>query len=132
MIWIMAGAAIAALAGLGAFVWWLLLRRDGGQRLTDPDQAISATAELLGGFLPVSAVLGTDGQAALIVGDGLRVAVLAIRGKGPAAREIAWRDVQATREGLRVATRDRRLGTVLVLGVDNLDVRRLAPQLRHL
>lgn len=131
MIWVMAGAAGAALAGLGALIMWLL-HRGGGQRLTTPDQALSVSAELLAGFAPVSAVLGDDGQAALIVGDGRRVAVLKVRGKGAAAREVEWRDVQATREGLRVATRDWRLGTILILGVDNLDVRRLAPQLRRL
>jgi hypothetical protein len=131
MIWVVAGAAGAALAGLGALTWWLL-HRGGGQRLTTPEQALSVSAELLAGFAPVSAVLGDDGQAALIVGDGRRVAVLKVRGKGVVAREVEWRDVQATREGLRVATRDWRLGTILILGVDNLDVRRLAPQLRRL
>ncbi len=131
MIWVVAGAAGAALAGLGALIMWLL-HRGGGQRLTTPEQALSASAELLTDFAPVSAVLGDDGQAALIVGDGRRVAVLKVRGKGVVAREVEWRDVQATREGLRVATRDWRLGTILILGVDNLDVRRLAPQLRGL
>lgn len=128
MIWILAGAALAAVVLLGA-LGWRLTRQRATHRMDAPEEAMQAAEQSLAGFAALSAVVGQDGQAALVFGDGLRVAVLKIRGHGIVAREIVWRDVRATREGLLVATNDRRFGTVLVAGIDNLDVRRLAPQL---
>lgn len=128
MIWLLAGAALAAVVVLGAIGWWLT-HRGGTHRLDAPEEAMQAAEQSLPGFAALSAVVGDDGQAALVFGDGLRVAVVKVHGQRTAAREIAWRDVRATREGLLVATNDWRLGTVLVTGIDNLDVRRLAPQL---
>jgi hypothetical protein len=128
MIWIVAGGALAAVVVLGALAWWLL-RCGPSHRLNTPEEAMHAAAQSLTDFAPLSAVVGHDGQSALVFGDGLRVAVLKARRTDAAAREIVWHDVRATPEGLVVATGDRWLGTVLVAGIDNLDVRRLAPQL---
>ena len=128
MIGILAGAALATVIALGTAAFWLL-RRGGGSRLHTPEEAMQAAGEALTGFVPLSAAVGRDGQAALVFGEGLRVAVVKVRRADAAAREIVWGDVRATREGLLVATGDWRLGTVLIAEVDNLDVRRLAPQL---
>ena len=128
MTWILAGAALAAVVALGALGWWLT-RRSATHRLDAPEDAMQAAQQSLAGFVALSAVIGADGQAALVFGEGLRVAVLKVRGAATIAREIVWRDVRATRAGLLVATGTRRFGTVLVAGADNLDVRRLAPQL---
>lgn len=128
MIWLLAGVALAATVGIGALAWWLM-RRNGAHRFGSAEEAVTAAEQAIAGFRGVSAVLGSDGQAALVFGDGLRVAVVKAHASRAAAREIVWRDVRATHEGLLVATGDWRLGNVLVAGVDNLDVRRLAPQL---
>lgn len=118
-------AAVLALAGLAA---WLRL---GGtdRRLADPKLVMLAAEEALPGFVAQAAAIGSDGRAALIFGDGMRIVVVKAHGARIAAREIVWRDVRATHEGMVVATGERRFGEVLVAGVDNLDVRRLAPQL---
>lgn len=128
MIWILAGAALATVIALGAAAFWLV-RRSGGTRLNTPEEAMQAADQAIAGFVALSAAVGADGQAALVFGEGVRVAVVKVRRAGAAAREIVWGDVRATRDGLLVATGDWRLGTVLVADVDNLDVRRLAPQL---
>jgi hypothetical protein len=128
MIWILAGVALATAILLGALAW-RLKRRGGTHRLEAAEDAMQAAEQSLAGFVALSAAVGHDGQAALVFGEGLRVAVLKVHGTGTAAREIAWRDVRATHEGLFVATGDRRFGAVLIAGIDNLDVRRLAPQL---
>ncbi|MCD2314837.1 hypothetical protein LQ954_01590 [Sphingomonas sp. IC-11] len=128
MIWILAGAALATVIALGAAAFWLV-RRSGGTRLNTPEEAMQAADQAIAGFVALSAAVGADGQSALVFGEGVRVAVVKVRRAGAAAREIVWGDVRATRDGLLVATGDWRLGTVLVADVDNLDVRRLAPQL---
>ncbi len=128
MTWLLAGAALAAAILLGTAAWWLVRRR-ATARMTAPDEAMRTAEQSLAGFAALSAVVGDDGQAALVFGEGLRVAVLKVKGQRTAAREIVWRDVRATGDGLVVATGDWRLGSVLIGGVDNLDVRRLAPQL---
>ena len=88
-----------------------------------------AAEDAITGFVAVSAAVASDARAALVFGEGMRVVVLKAHGGQSAAREIVWRDVRATHEGMVVATKDRRFGTVLIAGVDNLDIRRLAPQL---
>lgn len=128
MIWLLAGLALATVIALGAAAFWLI-RSSRGSRLDSPEDAMLAAEQAIAGFAALSAVVGTDGKAALVFGDGLRVAVAKARPRQPAAREIVWVDTQATRDGLLVNTKDWRLGTVLIAGVDNLDVRRLAPQL---
>lgn len=128
MIWLLAGAALATVIALAAAAFWLV-RRSGGSRLDSPEDAMHAAEQALAGFVALSAAVGFDGKAALVFGEGLRVAVVKARPRQAAAREITWSDTRATREGLLVATRDWRLGTVLIAGLDNLDVRRLAPQL---
>ncbi|WP_085808770.1 hypothetical protein [Sphingomonas sp. TZW2008] len=128
MNWIVFAASLAAVLALAGLAAWLKL---GGtdRRLADPEQVMLAAEESLPGFVAQSAAVGSDGRAALIFGDGMRIVVVKAHGARIAAREIVWRDVRATHEGMVVATGERRFGEVLVAGVDNLDVRRLAPQL---
>lgn len=128
MIWILAGAALATVIALGGAAFWLF-RHSGGVRLHAPEDAMQVADQAIPGFVSLSAAVGRDGQAALVFGEGARVAVVRVRRAGPAAREIVWGNVRATRDGMLVATGDWRLGTVLIADVDNLDVRRLAPQL---
>lgn len=128
MIWLLAGLALATVIALGAAAFWLI-RSSRGSRIDSPEAAMLAVEQAIAGFAALSVVVGVDRKAALVFGDGLRVAVVKAHPRQAAAREIAWVDTRATREGLLVVTKDWRLGTVLIAGVDNLDVRRLAPQL---
>lgn len=128
MNWLVLAGALAAVLVLGVIAAWL--RQRGPDRsFTAPGEAMHAAEEKVAGFVALSAAVGSDGQAALVFGEGMRVVVLKASGGRVAAREVAWRDVRATREGLLVSNGERRSGSVLVAGVDNLDVRRLAPQL---
>ncbi len=127
MNWLVFAGSLAAVFLLGAIAAWLKL---GGTdaALEGPEEAMRAAEDALPGFVARSVALGADRRAALIFGENMRIVVLKAHGARTAAREIAWRDVRATADGMLVATQDR-FGTVLVAGVDNLDVRRLAPQL---
>jgi len=121
------GAAAGGLAVLGGG-WWLVRRWRAPRRIDDPQEA-AAAADTLPGFVTQGAVVGSDGLAALAVDGAGRVAVVARAGKRIRAREIDWPAVRATAAGMEIDTGDRRLGRVLVAGIDNLDVRRLAPVL---
>ena len=74
------------------------------------------------------AVVGADGQGALAIADDGRVAAVKRIGKRLAVREVSWRTVRATQEGILVETGDRVLGAVMLAQVDVLDIRRLAPK----
>jgi len=121
------GTAAGGLAVLGA-AWWLARRWRVARRIDDPQEAADA-ADTLPGFVTQGAVVGSDGLAALAVDGAGRVAVVARAGKRIRAREIGWQAVRATAGGMAIDTGDRRLGRVLVAGIDHLDVRRLAPVL---
>ena len=127
MNWILFAASLVGVLALGGLAAWLKLRGT-DRSFTAPDEAMRAAEEAVTGFHALSAAVGQDGRAALVFGEGMRVVVLKAHGARTAAREIVWRDVRATHEGMVVATGDR-FGTVLVAGIDNLDIRRLAPQL---
>lgn len=128
MNWLVFAASLGAVLALGGIAAWLKL---GGTdiSLKSPEEAMRAAEDAITGFFALSAAVGHDGRAALVFGDGMRIVVLKAHGARVAAREIVWRDVRASYEGMVVVTAERRFGTVLVAGVDNLDVRRLAPQL---
>ena len=127
MNWILFAASLVGVLALGGLAAWLKLRGT-DRSFTAPDEAMRAAEEAVTGFHALSAAVGQDGRAALVFGEGMRVVVLKAHRARTAAREIVWRDVRATHEGMVVATGDR-FGTVLVAGIDNLDIRRLAPQL---
>ncbi|WBH15162.1 hypothetical protein [Sphingomonas radiodurans] len=128
MNWVVFAASLVAVLALGGIAAWLKLGRS-EPVFTAPDAAMRAAEEAITGFVAVSAAVASDGRAALVFGEGMRVVVLKAHGAHSAAREIVWHDVRASHEGMVVSTGDRRFGTVLVAGIDNLDIRRLAPQL---
>lgn len=126
MNWLLFAGLLAALLLLAGIAAWLKLAGT-DRTFAGPEEAMHAAEEALPGFAALSVALGEDRRAALVFGEDQRIVVLMARGARPAAREITWRDIRATSKGMVVATRDR-FGTVLVSGVDSLDIRRLTPQ----
>lgn len=99
---------------------WRRLRR--APMLRSPEEAMAAAARLLPGFPPADAAVADDGAAALAVTrDGRLAVVTPARG-----REIGWTALRQTAAGIVAETGDRRLGILLLAGVDALAVRRLA------
>lgn len=127
----MTSALIAAAVGgglvLAASGGWLLTRRGGPTRIASPEEAAAAAEQALPGFVVAGAVVGADGSGALAVAANGRVAALARRGRRLLSREVAWRAIRSTAEGIVIETGDRRLGDVRLAGVDVLDIRRLVP-----
>lgn len=124
-IWIAVGAAVVAIAVTLGVV--LALRRRRKPRIVSPEEAAEAAERALSGFDTQGAVVGADGGGALAVDRAGRVAVMTRQGGGIAVREVSWGALRSTAEGILIDTGERRLGAVLVAGVDALDVRRLAP-----
>lgn len=90
----------------------------GGGTIADEAAAKQAAEQLLSGFDAEYATLGSDGQAALVHGSDGSVALLKIHGAQIAARRL--RPPLATEtlpEGLRIASGERRFGSVLLRGV---------------
>lgn len=124
-LWIAIGAAVVvalALAGIGR-----TLLRGRTARIASPEEAAEAAEQALAGFTTQGAVVGADGGGALAIDRVGRVAVMTRDGKRIAVREVTWGALRSTAEGILIDTGERRLGEVLVAGVDALDVRRLAP-----
>lgn len=127
MNWIQLGASFAAVLLLAGVAWRLRLGRDA--KIGSPEEAADAADHALPGFVTGGAVVGADGLGALAVDKrGERVAVMKRHGARIAVREVAWARIAATPEGIVVDTGERRFGRVAVAGVDQLDIRRLAPQ----
>lgn len=123
--WIVAGV-IAAIVVVAILV--LSLRRRAPDRIADDaDAAMEVAGASLSAFEPWSAAIGADRRVALVLSSAGRVAVVLPKGKRSVAREIPWRAIRATRDGLEIDTGTRRFGRVIVAGVTSLDVRRLAP-----
>jgi hypothetical protein len=118
--------AVVLLPGFGAV--WMGVRGRRIVRIEDPQEAADAAQAQLRGFMVAGTVVGADGRSALAVADDGRVAAVKRIGKRLAVREVSWRTVRATREGILVETRDRAIGTVMLAQVDVLDIRRLAPR----
>ena len=114
-------AAILVLAGIA---WALRLGRDA--RLASPEEAAAAAEAALAGFETQDVVLGADGAGALAVGVDGRLAAIKRHGARAAVREVRWAAVRSVPQGAIVETAERRFGTVVLAGVDALDLRRLA------
>jgi cytochrome bd-type quinol oxidase subunit 2 len=119
-----AAAVMVVLAGL----CWIVMRMRRVVKIETPEEAADAAQTQLAGFAVAGAVVGADGQGALAIADNGRVAAVKRIGKRLAVREVSWRTVRATREGILVETGDRALGAVMLAQVDVLDIRRLAPK----
>jgi hypothetical protein len=123
------GGIVAVVLLVGVVGGWMGVRGRRIVRIEDPQEAADAAQAQLRGFTVAGAVVGADGRGALAVADDGRVAAVKRIGKRLAVREVSWRTVRATREGILVETRDRAIGTVMLAQVDVLDIRRLAPRL---
>lgn len=117
-------AALLVVVPLGLWLW----RRRTPPRIDGPEEAVAAVEQMLPGFPVSAAVVGADGLGALAVTADGRIAAVRRVGRRLLAREVPWRVVRATRDGILVETGDRRLGTVLLARVDALDIRRLTPK----
>ncbi|VVT06444.1 conserved hypothetical protein [Sphingomonas aurantiaca] len=115
---------VLLLAGLARVVVWM--RRV--VKIETPEEAADAAQAQLAGFAVAGAVVGADGQGALAIAADGRVAAVRRIGKRLAVREVSWRTVRATQDGILVETGDRALGAVMLAQVDVLDIRRLAPK----
>lgn len=130
MTWLQLAGSLAAILILAGLAWALKLGRAGHEAtIEDPDAAARAAEEALAGFDATGALVGEDRAAALVAGAHGRIAVIKRHGARLAAREVRWSQVRATYDGILVETGDRRFGSVTLVGVDVLDVRRLAPSL---
>lgn len=122
------GAAVAALMASVGGIGWATARKRRVIRIETAEEAAEAAQAQLPGFAVSGAVVGADGRGALAVADDGRVAAVKRFGKRIAVREVTWRTVRATQEGILVETGDRTLGAVMLSRVDVLDIRRLAPK----
>ncbi|MEI5688167.1 hypothetical protein [Sphingomonas kyungheensis] len=124
---IVIAAAAAVVAVLLVLAIVMVLRRRRPKRIGSPEEAAEAAERSLAGFDTQGAVVGADGGGALAVDRAGRVAVMIRQGASIAVREVPWGALRSTADGILIDTGERRLGAVLVAGVDALDVRRLAP-----
>jgi len=127
MNWYIADGSLVAILALAGVAWFL--RLGGDTRIGGPEYAADAADHSLSGFVTLNAVVGADGHGALAVARDGRIAAIKRHGARLAVREVAWDAIRATPQGMLVETGERRFGSVLVAGVDALDVRRLAPRL---
>ena len=104
-------AAILALAGAA----WML--RLGGGSIADTTEAMRAAEDQLSGFDADRALVGSDGQAALVHGRDGSVALLKLHGTRIAVRRLDTPAIRQTSEGMVVASGERRFGEVLIRGV---------------
>lgn len=110
------------LLGLAMLAWRFVARRQRRAMLRTPEEAVEAVAVALPGLSVLNAVVGDDGRAGLVLGTDGRVVVVTATGR---AGTVPWAALRQTGEGVVVETGTRRLGQVLLKGVDALDVRRL-------
>ena len=120
--WDVIGYGLTGLIGLALVARWLRLAES---RIGNAAQAREMAENLLAGFVAHGAVVGTDGNAALVAGSGA-VAMLKRQGTKVAARRLLppvalSQDV----EGVRVETGERMFGGVLLFGVTADEVRAL-------
>ena len=122
------GGVVAAVVVLLGGLSWVVVRMRRVVKIETPEEAAEAAQAQLAGFAVAGAVVGADGQGALAIADDGRVAAVKRIGKRLAVREVSWRTVRATHEGILVETGDKTLGAVMLAKVDALDIRRLAPK----
>jgi hypothetical protein len=122
MNWIVLGYSLAGVLGLALVARWLRL---GESRISSEAQARDTAEQMLAGFVAHGALLGTDGNAALVAGNGA-IAILKRHGAKIAARRlIAPLGLTQAIEGVRVETGERLFGGVLLFGVVADEVRAL-------
>ncbi|HVJ02005.1 MAG TPA: hypothetical protein VM662_07470 [Sphingomonas sp.] len=92
------------------------LLRLGGGAIADEAAAIREAEAQLPGFEAERALVGSDGQAALVHGRDGSVALLKQHGTQVAVRRITPVALRSTPDGLLVASGERSFGDVLVRG----------------
>ena len=122
MNWLVLAASLVAVLLLAGAA--RLLRLGDGARI-DAREAAAAAEGALAGFEAADVVVAAGGDAALAVGADGRLAVVKRHGARAAVREVRWPAVRATAAGIEVATGERRFGTVMLAGIDALDLRRV-------
>ncbi len=126
MNWVQLGGSFAAVFLLA---WIARLLKLGESRIADADTARRMAEEALSGFVARAALVGTNGAAALVLGnDG--IALLKRHGAKFAVRRLSrplWR--RPAPEGVTIETGERMFGPVLLYGVLPEDVDRLEAQL---
>lgn len=113
MNWTLLGGSLVAVLALAGIAAWLKL---GGDPL-DEAAAIDAAGDMLPGFVPEVALLGEDGEAALVRGRGERIALVKRHGAQPAVRELTRPvGLAAGDKGTIVRSGDRMFGDVVMRG----------------
>lgn len=103
--------------------------------LRSPDEVIDAIAETNVAFAAIDALVSNDGRAGLAIDAHGGVLAIRLRGTRAIAQALPWTALRQTVEGI-VVEGDRRFGTVTLIGITALDVRRLgqpeyAPEPEH-
>ncbi len=125
MIALSVGGGALVLAG-AAVAGWAFSRRARG-KIDSAEAAADAAETALVGFVTHSAVVGADGQVALVVDTTGRVAVVRFSRARLITSEVPWSLVRSTTTGIVVETGDGHQGEVALTGVDVLDIRRMSP-----
>jgi hypothetical protein len=124
--WTQIGGSLLAILMLAGVARMLRL---GDARIGDADRAREMAEDMLAGFEARAAIVGTDGNAALVLGNGT-IAVLKRHGAKVAARRLLPPlQLFTAVEGVEVATGERLFGRVLLFGVLEADVRALEASL---
>ncbi len=92
--------------------------------LRSPDEVIDAIAETNVAFAAIDALVSNDGRAGLAIDAHGGVLAIRLRGARAIAQALPWTALRQTVEGI-VVEGDRRFGTVTLIGITALDVRRL-------
>ncbi|MGK6354087.1 hypothetical protein ACMGDH_02540 [Sphingomonas sp. DT-207] len=108
---------LASLAAVLVLALVARLLRLGGGSIADAAEAMREAEAQLPGFDAERALVGSDGQAALVHGRDGSVALLKMHGTQVAARRLLAPAIRQTDAGLLVASGERRFGEVLVRGI---------------
>lgn len=92
--------------------------------LRSPDEVIAAIAETPVAFAATDALVSNDGRAGLAIDAAGQVLAVRLRGARALACLVPWTALRQTIEGI-VIDGDRRFGSVTLIGISALDVRRL-------
>ena len=124
MNWLVVGGGAAIATGAAGCGLALIHLRDHG-RITDLEDVASAVEGALTDFSVLSAVMGSDGLAALACSVSGRVAAIRPERRGFTIGEVVWANLRRGTQGILIETGNRRIGTLTLRGVDALDIRRL-------
>ena len=124
MNWLVMAGAFAIATGAAGSGWALMRLRDHG-RISDLEDVAAAVEQALTDFAVLSAVMGSDGQAALACSASGRVAAVRPDRNGFTIGEVVWANLRRGAQGILIETGNRRIGTLTLRDVDALDIRRL-------